>query len=231
MTRTIRFFAFLSLLGVFASAQALPTLYDVTHVAGTDGYRDTGRSAAGLTDVDGSHDDATAFLLFELGSYAPTISFGLYDYTPTETGVLIGDTLEVFTGSDAPADFSSATVHFNLLTGEAQLGDEIANIGRKFGFYINVGATGQTYYSHASLNVDEFDHLLMFDTSDNLVGRLLGSDVVLAWEDLYGGGDMNFSDFVVGISDVQPVAEPTTMALLGLGLLALGGARRRSARA
>lgn len=53
-------------------------------------------------------------------------------------------------------------------------------------------------------------------------GTFGGDDWVLAWEDLAGGGDRDYRDFIVAVSDVEPVPEPLT--ILGTGLaLGFGG--------
>jgi hypothetical protein len=197
-------------------------------------YNATGAEAVTLTDTDGVSDDATAFLFLEIAGFADQNTLGIYSFTTDGLGnVSVGDTLEVFAGGDSP--ITSTTLAFDLAGGTVtnQATAVTANIGSTFGFYLATPESGQlcspncTYYSHTSLNDDGFDHFLIFDTSDHLSGELLGSDVVLAIEDLYGGGDGDYNDMVAGVNDVAPVPEPGTLMLLGSGLFGLGAWRRR----
>ena len=49
---------------------------------------------------------------------------------------------------------------------------------------------------------------------------------MLGWEDV-AYGDNDFDDMVVMVESVRPVPEPTTLGLMGLGLLSLGLLARR----
>ncbi len=212
------------------SASAL-SIFNGTTLLTNEGctYNDTGAQSVVLTDTDGYNDDATAFLFLELAGYANSNTLGIYSFTDNGSTVALGNTLQVFSGAQSP--FTSVTLKFDLAEGTVENGTTHATayIGKNFGFYISTPDTN-TFYTHSSLNSGGYDYFKVYDTRDNRAGSLGGSDVVLAIEDLLNGGDKDFDDMVIGVTDVAPVPEPGTFAMLGAGLLGLGLYGRRKAK-
>jgi len=176
----------------------------------------------------GATGGGVARILFEFAGFASSNFFGIYDVTDPSRR------LTIFTGPDG-AGWGAAI----LMTGPTSFCSfslsitSCRNFGSdRFGFFLTT-PQNNTFFSQTSLNGDGFDHMVAYQGGTGMTygsRNWLPNEFILAWEDLYGGGDKDYDDFAVMVESVVGVPEPGTLTLFGLGLLATAfGARRRAA--
>jgi hypothetical protein len=182
-----------------------------------------------------------ATIMVEIAGFAPQNTFGLYDSTNSESQ------LQIFSGPDSNGERRFITVtesdsNYLFQVWEDEMLVSSALFGSAtFGFYLGTPEHGgHTYFSDTDLNSDGVDHLYAYAGNDSLFtdhpnvpehlrNTQFGANMhLLAWEDLLNGGDRDYQDLVLAISNMTPVPLPASLVLLASGLL-LAGIRRRKA--
>lgn len=175
-------------------------------------------------------------IVLELAGNASTNVFGVYDLNDPNARLSVFDGADTI-GSRAVLSLRQTVDGWRLSVqqvGTTGATEQLISTSA-FGFYLGTQDEG-TFYSQTSRNADGVDHLYAYRGTGTpfLTGPLAGEffsrqDYILAWEDLLGGGDRDYQDFVAVVKDITPVPLPPAVLLLISGLVGLAGVSRRAA--
>jgi len=211
-----------------------------------NGIMDTGDETFYLDDLGGAATNSLFEIKLENAGWANQNAFGIYQINAGEGVGTLGvslNYLELFTGVDDVGyaaklswDTNTDTVSLQKSSDGIFYNSVATTAGltvnhNDFGFYLDT--PDGLWFSQTALNLDGVDHMVSFEA-----GAV--DSWILAWEDVAYGGDRDYNDFVLLADDILPVqdvpppptvAEPGSLALMGLGLIGTVFGIRRNNKA
>lgn len=166
---------------------------------------------------------SVATVVVEVAGFAPFNILGIYDaHNPANK-------VQVFAGSATAGNTALLSIRADgsVELNSADTGIDFAE--NNFGYYLQ--SPQGLFYSDTALNPDGADHMVSIQGQGVDTVRLPSGvtklwqddEYILAFEDLYGGGDQDFNDFVVMLESVSPVPVPAAflLGMLGMGVAGL----------
>jgi hypothetical protein len=182
-------------------------------------------TVGGITFTDAGPTASATYLFQEYATYAPINKTGLYN-------PVTGAELELFDGPASPSSPDRLVfVDYNPATGTATARGITAELGSVFGVYIDSSADpgGGKWYSQQARNADQANHVMSFDVNPPIVAELGPYNQIFAFEDLDCAQfcDADFTDMVIGMTDVSAVPIPAAGWLFVSGLLGIVAITRK----
>lgn len=155
----------------------------------------------------------------------------VYTFTATSTGQINGyfygataayaNTLTMLVNGVATPETSAGVFHNH----NSNIGDFVnlgfVNEGDIITFQLNVLTTARTWYSDNSMNSDQVSHVFSTSFAGDAENNIPAGTYV-GFEDLIRGGDFDYDDEAFVFTNISPVPEPETYAMLLAGLLMIG---------